>query len=353
MSLSECPCLPEISGYSNDSLSGQYIDNIEHGINLKLNSSSDCGEGSIWDVMSSARDEAIEDFATYFNIALSKYQVPRYIGYQGFFGEKSKKGNANRNGLRAINGFCIFPKKHYQGATLCINRIAIGINGMDDYDIQILRLDGEVPTVVETVTVTVDSTFEGSVSTNISLPISDEYGRPICYALAYDTKGNKPKDYKYHCGCSSVPKPNWMKDKIVNAKGFSVANFANVNRSSCTSDYTNGLIADFSIKCDPFDWLCDQDDDFWKCNNFGRVLAKVLVLMTNSKLAHRIVNMEQPDFYSLLSKEHLYGKIKKYNRLVEELIDYLVTDGLPEQMKCCLVCNPKRSLGFKKQAIIV
>lgn len=354
LSTSDCPCIGERDDmYSNESLSGKYVDDFQYGIGLKISQSiQDCNEaGNAWKMMSLAREAAVDEFITHMQVALSDGYKNRFNNYNSYFGEFGKSGNANRTGLKQYAGVVFQARKRYDNLKININSIHLGINSMDDYDINIIRCtDGAT---VHTQTITVGSMMTGNANVDISLPLFEVSGNAIKYAFVYDTKGNKPKDYKYHCGCGSVPKPIWMDDRTLGAKGFSVSNISDVCSVSSSSLYTNGLIINFTLTCDLLDYLCDQDEAFWCDNKFGRVIASILVLMSNKIIAKKVVYGDRPDFYTLLSKEQLYGRISHYDKLINELMQWLVADGLPEDIKCCLLCDRRRSLGFKKQEILI
>ena len=99
--------------------------------------------------------------------------------------------------------------------------------------------------------------------------------------------------------------------------------------------------------------MCDVEDSFWCDNKFGRLMAMILMLMTNAKLGSKIVKSQDVNFFTLLSREQLYGKIQSNSKIAKELIDNLASSELPIQMERCLRCNPKTIGGFRKQEIII
>lgn len=352
LSTTTCDCIGESETIdATASLSGQYIDNLEHGIGLQsLSSIVDCGEDSIWTLMSRARSEAVDDFITQFMIETSKGNRQKLSNYSGFFGEKDNKGNSRVLNLKKITGFGFTPLHSAYGLNVCISSIGLGISIPGSYDIWILNCD--TGDLLHTIPIEVVGKYT-EVKIPISLPTIDDKGRAISYAFAYDRKDGNPMNYKFHCGCSGVALPNWDRDNYLAAGGFSVDDVRLIDFDSCSSKHTNGLIVCFDLKCDMFSWLCDVDDSFWCNTAFGRIMAKALVLITNSKLAQCILNSQNPNFYTLLGREALYGKRNSYRKLAGELITLLATEYLPEEMKNCLTCNPSESMGFKKREILV
>lgn len=356
LSTSDCPCL-DVAGSVDpkESLSGQYIDNLEHGISLQaLASLDDCGTGSIWDLMVQARKEGADDLITQFMIAANKYNTPKLNNYQGFFGERNKKkGNSRITNLKRITGFSFCPTGKAKGLNANISSIGLGISLPGTYDVYIMCC--ETHNILHELEVTVTGKY-GEVTefeNPISLPLSDKKGIPKSYIFAYDRGQASPMNYKFHCGCNDQAPQNWEKDGYITANGFNEDDFIDINCYSCSSKFSNGLVVCFDLSCDMFGWMCDVKESFWCDTEFGRIFSKVLVMMSNVKLASAIVKSENINFYTLLSHDDLCNTRNKLAKLSSELIDLLATEYLPEQMSNCLTCNPNSSLGFQKQEILV
>lgn len=344
LSQSDCPCLPEIGDIDPAvSYSGQYMDNLEHGVSLaSLDASKDCGHGNVWALMNAARAEAIEDFHTQLLMAISVNNRFKYDNYSGTIGEISRKGNARRSGTRTINGTYIEGLRKGYMMNLCITSILLGIDQAGDYDVTVSDvISGDV---IDTVSVTVGNNRTGSTSTNINLPLSDGYGNANCYALSFDRNGGQILNYKYHCGCSGVPLHNWQQDKVFKAKGFSVNDIADID-TNCNGDYSGGIVAKFKLKCPVLDWMCEEDQDFWCDSLFGKIAAKAMVLMANAKLIASILDSGKIGFYTLLGVEALAYRRDKYISLASELITMLSTELLPQKAKDCLSCQSSNNMS--------
>lgn len=208
---------------------------------------------------------------------------------------------------------------------------------------------------VTSVTITTDSNGTGKavLESPLVLPLSDTYGSPISYAFAYDRGSHFPKDYKYHCGCSSVPKPKWMASDLLKIKGFNEDAIEIISINRPQTNYTGGLIIDFSIVCPVLDWTCGVNDSYWKNTALGRIIAKTLVLKSNVKLIQYLLNTDKVSYYTLLSREAMYGKRAKYTDLSDQLIKVIANDYFPKEIDHCFACNPRRNSGFGKSEIIV
>ena len=357
LSLSECECLPENGDIDVEtSLSGIYLDNLEYSIPLQLpQRAAECGDVNIWELMDQARCEAIKDVITHFQISIPSSKKPVFSSYAGEIGYKSKKGNSRLTGLREFTGIYISPKAKFKGVTLCLSEIELCINRADDYFVHIFEVDGEDLNLICTEMVTVTqsgNSISGKITTDKTLPLYDNKGRRKCYYIGYDRKGADPKNFKFHCGCASVPLPNWMQDRHLEIGGFDTDNIDTLSSKRCDSKYSNGLVICFNLQCDLFGWLCDVKPDFWKYDPFGSVFAQAVMLKANAKLAQKILNSESPSFYTLLGREGLYGKRNHFRKLSDDLMTLMATKYFPSQMDHCFICDPSKSGGFSKSSII-
>lgn len=263
LSKSECDCLEvnDIESTGIDpvaSLSGLYMDNLQHGIPLQLK--PDCGKGSIWELLDEARSEESKDFVTRLQMKLYQFRKAKYSSMFSFFGEKTKKGNSSRTGLKQFAGLTLSPLCDYKYMQLCVNSISLGINTAGTYAVEVIRIgDMESEGFYN---VEVGSDGFGTLKQEMILPLSDKYGNPICYSFVYDRMGALPKDYKFHCGCTSVSQPEWMDKKTLSVGGFSVNDPSDIEIGKTGSKYSNGLIIDFTISCPAMNWICEVKPSF-------------------------------------------------------------------------------------------
>lgn len=350
LSTSQCDCLDDVGAIDPaTSLSGLYMDNLEHGIPLEVK--PDCGVGSIWEALDQARSEQAEDFVTRLQMKLYEYRKPKTTPMFSAFGEKSKKGNSSRTGLKAFAGIVVKPLCQFEGMQLCLSKVHLGINAAGTYAIEVIKLDGDDSETVDFINVTVASNGYGSVDSNLSLPLSDKTGNSICYAFVYDRMSGLPRDYKFHCGCTSVPEPDWMEQKTMEVGGFSVSDPTEIDLDKCSGRYSNGLIIDFEVSCPSMEWICNVKESFWKTDIFGRVAAKTMVIGANAKFIQSILDSSNPSFYTLMGREALYGKRSHFNKLYDDLLTLLSTKLYPENLDNCIQCLDNAS-GFSKGEII-
>ena len=353
LSQTTCDCFPALP--TDKVLSGQYMDNLEHGISLKsLNLNSDCSEGSIWDLMNKARTEAIDDFETQLLLEISNEKIPLFDNYRSFIGEKDNNGNGNIvTHLKNYAGLTVKPMRLFRGLQMLISSISLDLNAAGTFDLLIINLTTRE--TIKTLEITTDANGLGNatIATPFLLPYSDEYGNPISYAFAYERGAFLPKDYKYHCGCSSVPQPKWMKSAQLTVGGFNEDTLEIISTDRPKTSYSSGLLIDFSIVCPALDWTCNVTDSYWKNTALGKILAKTLVLMTNVKLIQYLLNTNNVSAYTLLSREAMYGKRTQYRNLSSQLIKVIANDYFPTEIEHCFACNPKRNNGFGKSEIIV
>lgn len=349
LSQSDCDCLPS-SGDSIDpkeSLSGYYMDNLEHGIPLEIK--PDCGNGSIWDLMNRARCEEINDFITRLGMELHRFKEIKGEHFFSYMGYASKNGNSSRIGLKEFTGFVFRANEGYESLQMTVNSVHLGINVSGSYAIEVIDIDNFIS--LGFYNVDVDGTGKGKLSQKLRLDLGDEYGRPICYAFVYDRNSGLPKNYTWHCGCPGIPKPEWYQHQMFSIGGFSVDDPSEINFDNSNESYSNGLIVDFEIGCPVAAWMCSVGEEYWKSTSFGRLVAKTMTIGANAKLVQSILDSSNPNYYTLLRREALYGKRSHFNKLHDELITYLASEMYPENLDKCVGC--KSALGFSKSQIIV
>lgn len=353
--LSQNNCACNTSGRPatyNTSLSGLFMDDYEHGIPYVFpNSAKDCGDNNVWDVLQKARYEGINDFITYLFLGLGKNLNHHVNGFAGEFGEVNKRTNntPDTGVTKALAGHTVIPHV-YKGASIKFKKVWLAISLAGDYDIEIYDLK-DLTTPVRTATITHPGNYvhAGVNITGDPLPLS-EAGKPIIYAVAYNRGAGVPLNYTYYCGCGENYKPSWMKAKYMESYGFNIdaMNELYINAPGCNRTFTGGLITEWELICDPADWICKQDETFWKSTPWGRVAAKAALLMSTVKSISAVLDSGKINYYTLVQADRLEEKRTKFLTIIDELIGYL-GETMPEQAGHCWHCVPAQ--GFKKQLI--
>lgn len=76
-----------------------------------------------------------------------------------------------------------------------------------------------------------------------------------------------------------------------------------------------------------------------------------MVIGANAKFIQSILDSPNPNFFTLMGREALYGKRSHFNKLYDDLLTLLATDIYPENLDGCIQCLDNAS-GFSKGEII-
>lgn len=353
----ECECFPAPEGEDAIvpalSLSGYYVDEEEEGVPLIFPSSAkDCGDDNVYDVISRARDTAIQEFITDLGATLQEFTLPRYPEILSTVGEIEKNNNVPLAIAMGDKVGVLIQSRRIRGATITIDRIRIRAEG--DLVDAVLSIksseDSYVADVIDAITFSAPSGVLTTIEleTPIVLPLTDEFGNEIDYAIVYDRQSSEPFNYQLTCGCSTKPKPLWH--KYVDVVGLSVDEFIEIESYNKTHNRSYGLILDTRSTCKSLDWLCRNSVEQWKSLPFFRVVAKTLQLMTINATIGIILNSAKLNRYTLVKTEFLYGK-RNHNR--KEIADRLswLAQSIPADVVDCYQC--KASNRITKGPILV
>lgn len=353
----DCPCNSAGRPETYDqSLSGLYLDDYEHGLSqVFAQSAKDCGDGDLWAVLQKARYEGINDFVTYLFRAIGQNLNSFVDGFSGEFGEVNKRAvNTGDTGCKKdITGFWIKPNV-YNGASIKFKKVWLAISTAGTYEVKIHDM-ADLTTPVATVSIVHPGGYE---LVGFDVPVDDqvqplsEAGKPISYSVSYERNGGIPLNYTYYCGCGDQYKPMWMKNQYMKSMGFCVDNLSELfpENTNCNRLNTGGLIVEWELICDPAEWLCKQDDSFWKLTQWGRVASKAAQLLCTQKVIAAILDTARINFYTMFSADALIEKKLAFARLTDELIAYLA-ENMPPHVNHCWSCKPQQN--FSKRGIIV
>lgn len=334
----DCPCWSTGKPKDlNKSISGFYADDYEYGVPILTPTQDDCG-GGFWAALPSIKKSAARSFATYLIKGISDNKNEFIDGFGGYFGEENlKNGNApDYNATGRFVGHSINPSK-YKGVTLYLDRIGIGIDKADTYEVFVYDENRDKvfdePLQIEHP----GGNAYKTVAVSLKLPLMVG-GKKKQYFLAYDRKDGTPLNYTYYCGCGESYKPQWMQNGFVTSKGFQTDDLNNLNINKCNRDYTGGIIVSWQMICDPTEWLCNVHIDFWKNSPWGKVAAQAFQMQFSLKII--AYQLEHSDFNSTLlsNEEMLYRKRSKIKKVYDDLMLGYLTIKLPNDASDCWKC---------------
>lgn len=340
--------------YAN-SKSGLFMDDYEHGLpDFFSKSAKGCGDGSMWDVLEKARYQGINDFITYLFKAIGDNLNTYVDGFSGEFGEvNTRAGNvSDKSCNKAITGFYFTPSI-YNGASVKQKKIWLAVDLAGTYTVK-FHDASNLTTELFSVAIVHPG---GNVLTGIDIPTDhkikplSEAGKPITYVVSYERNGALPLNYTYYCGgCGDSNKQLWIRNKYMASNGFCVDALTDIQigATCCNRAYTGGLILQWELICDPAQWICGQDESFWKSAPWGRIAAKAAQITITQKLIQAVLG--KINFYTMFSAEQLEQQKAHLSTLTDELVSYL-SKNMPAHANHCWTC--KSSHGFSKSLIKV
>lgn len=337
----DCNCQTNKPLGYDESKSGYYVDDLEYGIPLpSIGNAADCGEGSIWDLMSRARTEAVRDFIADLSIMIAQANQKPFGSYSGPLANYKESHNSTLNNLKQWAGAKYTPIK-YKGSSMRLTELCgffAATGPVEVFLYSSLDLDNPLDSFIIPAVANRKACF--SLTTPLDLPLSKN-GQRIEYYFVYDSTAMKPRNLKWDCGCGvKPPLYSYMK-----GGGFSVDDLTELPYVNGVTEHTNGLYPVVQIGCDTTGWLCRDWD--YLTDPFARVMANTVMYYSIMKLAGFILNSNRINFYTLLKRDELFGKRASMRKKIEFNMNYLI-DNIPPGASDCIDCSGTYNI-FKRE----
>lgn len=349
LSKTTCECFEDFKPADvNESKSDIFLDELE-GLNLKMaDAINDCEEGTIWDILTESRAEAIKSFKADLIASLfTKYKAKRHP-FSGVIGSERFK-----NSLSITNNYAgvrIYTANIISGV-MSIKRIGLVFDTTAQFDISIFNSLSDVAIA----TYTVDSQANILSWFNLPSPLKLDMNYEAAdenpnYYILYTPSGFQPKDIKVGCGCSSsgykyfwdTTNPafrSYEKDRwseyimLTGVKGDSIGD----RDTWGTSEQLNGIILDVDFRCDTSELICKSELDFVG-NEIGITMAYAIRYKAGMNVLEKILASPHPNIYTMTDRERMMGKKNTYTKEYLTRIAYL-TEQINYKANDCLTCN--------------
>lgn len=352
LSRSECECFDVPT---NISLSGLYMDEID-GLDLNsINGAADCAQGSLFDLMRKAREQAIIGFKTDYTTTISnKWKMGR-ANFKGQIGN-DKFSAAYTIGNVAGHRYVMAPIKN---GVFKISRLGVLFNNTGTVNISIysnlqdsaLYTYNNVPTVAGKLT-------WYSLDAAIELPMYDAGKDYVEYFIVYDNPGFNPKANGFRC-CSTTLSFSCSNPAFKNVNNDARFNYANwcevtgVNGADidtirdATPSFNNnamGLVVDGELRCNMRAIACNDLD--FENGVIPKVIAYAVWYRACAYLAEAILSTGQLSRYTMLDRERLYGKRNEYRKAYNDRLDWLTNPDVDEVKTFlldsgCVICDQR------------
>lgn len=332
-----CECLGDRPEGAATSISGYYIDDRADGIPLKFPAKNLNCEDTLWGVLADMRESAIQEFSEMFTMAFSAKKIPSIVEFFGTIGEGEEKGKITQllTPTDTTVGMYLRPKSKMRGARMTIRDIGLYVNETDDYVVNINEAHKDpggayvLGALVGTLTVEAVANTKSlnSFPTPLELPLNDQYGNQINYAITYDRGTSRPWNVMYSCNCGGV-KPAW--GGFIEAKGLEYPS------GTTDNTHTNGLYLNIQVGCRTESWICEAVKN--KSSEFTIVMAKTIQLMANRSLLYYTIENDKINYWTMLAEEKASWKIPKLNKAIDGRLLWL-SENAPAWVSECFMCS--------------
>jgi hypothetical protein len=361
LSQSPCNCAGAPDDY-NLSDSGLYLDELE-----PLSSAGgydDCSDGSIWDIMSRSRDEAIRAFIADTDALMIGGQGVRLKRhpFKGVVGEGYSKEEVT--GLSTYAGVRLHCARVRSG-TLKIRKIGTCFSETGTIAVTVYNNRNAIVGGPYTVNTTAGSTVLTTLATPLELPLLDPYSGSTEYFLVYDTTGVTPRRNKIHCGCGGfkvhfnaqapyceAPQDHWRNDKawanwmmVGGWDGDTLTDFDDT--TSGAGSYLNGLFIEGEIYCSVSEVLCESALDF-NSDPLAMSSAFAIRWRAGSIMAQKMMLSTKLNRSQMVNRDALTAARREWDARYNETVQYIAQNA-NLTLSDCVECKP--AAGIKVRSV--
>jgi len=349
LSRTTCDCFDDARPYDTDvSNSGRYIDETE-GLSLNIaDAAADCEQGSVWEMLATARENAILNFKTDLMSRLLNIYKHRRKPFSGLMGGGDFKNSiTNQTGTYA--GIQIACANILSGV-MSIKRIGLVFDQVADFTIYVYDNVQDAVLAQYDVHANANALTWFDLPSPLSLNMNNYGNESPRYWIIYPTGVYKPKDNRASCGCGgahykyywNLEKPKFIPYEkyrwsefvmLTGTNGDTISDRANWS----TNQYLQGLLLDVDFKCKVADLICTDAIDF-ESNEVAATMAAAIQYRAASFVIDNILAASKIDRYTMTDRERLMGKKNTYTKEYLDRLEW-VAQKINIEANDCLVCD--------------
>ena len=356
LSRNDCPCINEAPPEDyNTSDSGLYMDELEPLTSLQ--GFETCEAGSVWDILSQARDMGVSTFKADSNSLLLNYYEPRRQYFKGQIGEaKATQSLSTSDTYAGIRIRC----NPIRDGVLRINKIGTLFSSAGTIEVKVYN---SLNTLIATRTVNKAATgfTVNELATPIELPLSVDYDDNHEYYIVYTHSGGAPaKLNKINCGCGGfspwfdIARPMWSSRQY--SGGSAWANWIMVSgwtgdtldftdTPGATSNYLNGLFLDVDLGCDIGQVICKSNLDY-TYDPLALTIAHSIRYISCYHVGQKLLSTVELNRQNIINREEIKARMKEWQEQYFQGLNYIAQNAKIDQNDC-LVCRNKYGLAVK------
>lgn len=320
LSQTECNCVEDLPTDYNESDSGIYLDELE-GLSLKLaDSAADCGRGSLWDILQTARTNAIFTFKGDLLVQIGSQYKKTLESNTYAIGSQKYTTAYNPNTVYA--GLRIVPRQIVNGK-IKINTVSLIFN--TTIVVQCHIFNNLSDTALQSFTVSCTANRVSSSSAlNYELPMYVS-GDEVEYFLVYELPVTaRPLQNKIVCSsclhwdikcCQTACFGNrTAKDQLWNNNlmigGISGDTWDDLDNQTGISNQNNGVIINLTLNCDYEDIVCSNLD--FTNGGLPMAIATAVQLRAGAMVCDAVLSSGNINRYIMLDRERIQAKRIEY-----------------------------------------
>lgn len=308
-----------------------YLDNIPTSVDLAtIRSKGTCRD--FYQFSTDALRSAINTLSDDITAALAMKYPQKQGAYHGSLGRTTFSGNLPaKKPLQFMRVNAISSKSD---AVLSFNRVKLFSNVVGTTTFYVLDRDLKVLHQVDNIALNANTFTLFSMPEKVVLPLYHENGDATYYFAWENIAGGMPKDNKVSCGCSGGD--GW--NGYVNVVGGEADNMDDL-LSVRTDNRTHGIVIEGGeLRCVTSKFVCREYDD----KDAIAVVSKwAVAYKANEILVESILASRQVDRFTLMDREHLYGKRNHYRSEYQNRVQYIV-DHVDTTSNSCFLCKDRR-----------
>lgn len=338
LSRKDCECFDDPRpGDWDTSKSGLFLDELPGLEQQNISASTDCGEGSVWDIMTRALENGTLRFRTDLLSAIKQRYKDRFQPFNGTIGMAVFNGTTPSldvmHGIRlesnCLKGSCFILKE------ICayFDTTTTGL-----IEVNIYRSGIETPLHTFTIDSEADVKKSNVLPNPIELPLWIDGVDEFNYHIVYDLPGGvKPLNTKlYSCTCK---RKNSKWSAWITADGVRGPSFTSTAALDTLSSqtYTYGLNLVSEIKCKKGAIICEDNEEFdFQNDEIALQIAYAIQAISGALLAQELV--AAPDTVEVaLNEEALIAMGNAWLRDYEERLQYIAVNIEPNND--CFICS--------------
>lgn len=328
----------------NTSGSGYFVTDADYGFPMleALDQSGDCSGIGVWDILTSARDQAILQFRADFTAKIREKYNRRVRTWKGTIGKLSHRSSVT--GLSNFAGHVYRPQPIRDGK-LVLTGAWLGLTTTEaSVTLNISSNDPTFTPVTRTLTTTANTFKQTTFAAGqeVDLPFFSDKVDELEYYIYYDTSGLTPLQSNFYC-CGG-PKEY---SKHLRYGGFTVDTVDDDN-VGLGANATYGLALDGYFACNELDWLCDLDA--LAGYEVASVIARAIQSNAAAIAASEVVNSSRINRYTTWSNDTIAARYTGLKENYENNLTWLV-ENFPQEASDCFECKSARN--YQRRQILV